>query len=155
MKPGSDEIRVGLAREEEIPSLSKLISDLFAIEKDFEPNDEAQCRGLALVMASPLGAVFAAREGETVVGMCSAQLVYSTACGAPSAWVEDVVVAKAQRGRGAGRLLVDFAEAWARDKGAARVQLLVDEGNVGALDFYDAIGFSRSTMRCYRKKVSR
>ncbi len=66
--------------------------------------------------------------------------------GGPVATIEDVIIDKAFRGSGAGRLLIEAAEAWARGRGGLRLQLLADRENPPALDFYDRIGFGRTRM---------
>jgi GNAT superfamily N-acetyltransferase len=84
------------------------------------------------------------------VGMATAQLVVSTAEGAPSAWIEDVVVADWARRRGVGRRLVHAALAWARERGATRCQLLADRENTAALAFYARLGWRSTRLVCLR-----
>lgn len=126
------------ARTGDIDSLVRLLNVLFSIEQDFTPNEAAQRRGLELLLASPdQGQIFVARHPvDGVVGMVSAQLVISTAIGAPSAWIEDMVVREPFRGQGVGKSLLDQAREWALSKGARRVQLLADADNAPALAFY-------------------
>ncbi len=71
----------------------------------------------------------AERAAAGVVGMVTTQLVVSTAEGGPAALVEDMVVAPDHRMRGTGRWLLRAAEAWARERGATRLQLLADRDN--------------------------
>lgn len=73
--------------------------------------------------------------------MVTVQLVISTAEGAASAWIEDVVVLEPYRMAGVGRALLGEALKWARDKGATRAQLVVDLDNVPALKFYEALAW--------------
>jgi GNAT superfamily N-acetyltransferase len=51
-------------------------------------------------------------------------------------------VAPEARGKGVGRLLVDTATAWARDRGARRVTLWVAAGNDSARTLYERSGFA-------------
>lgn len=136
----------------DLDALVHLLGVLFTLEADFRPEPERQRRGLALLLAEPARAavVVAERAGE-VVGMATAQLVVSTAQGAPSAWVEDVVVAEAARGRGIGGRLLDALEAWARARGATRLQLLADLENAPALGFYAGRGWSRTQLLALRR----
>jgi len=60
------------------------------------------------------------------------------------------VVAEPEQGRGAGRALVDAAAAWARGRGATRLQLLVDEENLPALGFYRRLGWRPTQLRALR-----
>jgi GNAT superfamily N-acetyltransferase len=139
------------ASEADIPELIDLLGVLFSIEQDFTPDTDKQRRGLAALLASAAGHIAIARD-ETLraVGMATAQLVISTAEGAPSAWVEDVVVREDWRGKGLGRALLDAVLAWARAQGAARAQLLADLDNAPALAFYERLGWQTTRLGARR-----
>lgn len=128
-----DEARIG-----DVDALIVLLNELFSIEQDFTPDHAAQRRGLELLLAHPdQGRVFVARDSvQGVVGMVSVQMVISTAIGAPSAWVEDMVIQKPFRKLGLGKRLLGAACDWATAQGAGRIQLLADADNAPALDFY-------------------
>lgn len=132
----------------DIPALVKLLAALFGIEQDFCADTDKQLKGLRMLIEAPnLGVIKLARaENGEVVGMVSAQLVISTAEGAPSAWVEDMVVDQGYRAQGVGRLLLGHALDWAKEKGATRAQLLVDLDNAPAVGYYDHLGWSASRM---------
>lgn len=78
--------------------------------------------------------------------MASVQIVVRTAEGSRVLLLEDPVVARAQRGRGLGRRLVEHVIAWGRDAGMTRITLLADQDNGAALTFYDRIGFTKSAI---------
>jgi len=135
----------------DLDALSRLLGTLFALEADFQPDAARQRAGLALLLADPeRRAVLVAERAGRVIGMVTGQLVVSTAEGAVSAWIEDLVVAEPEQGRGTGRALVDAAAAWARGRGAARLQLLVDEENLPALGFYRRLGWRPTQLRALR-----
>jgi GNAT superfamily N-acetyltransferase len=143
---------IGSARVEDIPALQALLGALFAIEVDFRPDPDRQCRGLALLLEDPDRAVvMTARDPSgAAIAMASAQLVVSTAEGARSAWIEDVVVAEGWRGRGIGSVLLSAVLGWAREKGATRAQLLADRTNAPALDFYRRLGWQSTQLGAWR-----
>jgi GNAT superfamily N-acetyltransferase len=87
--------------------------------------------------------------------MVSAQLVISTAEGAPSAWVEDMVVRADCRGEGLGRALLEALLAWAADQGATRAQLLVDLDNAPALGYYQHLGWQATKLAARRVSLKR
>ena len=122
------------------------------IESDFSADRSKQRRGLELLLSQPddRAVVMVARSADRVVGMASAQLVISTAEGAPSAWIEDVVVQRNLRGQGIARLLLRELLAWARQHGATRAQLLADNANRPALDFYRHIGWRSTQLSAWR-----
>jgi len=142
------------ASEADIPELIGLLAVLFAIEQDFSPDPDKQRRGLAALLASPTGHIAIARDtASRAVGMATAQLVISTAEGAPSAWIEDVVVREDFRGKGLGRALLDAVLDWARSRGAVRAQLLADLDNAPALAFYDRIGWQPTRLGARRRML--
>lgn len=147
-------ITIAAAGEADIPDLIELLGVLFAIEQDFRPEPEKQRRGLAALLASPTGHIAIARGPDSrAVGMATAQLVISTAEGAPSAWVEDVVVRADWRGQGLGRALLDAVLDWARAQGAVRAQLLADLDNTPALAFYDRLGWTSTRLGARRRML--
>jgi GNAT superfamily N-acetyltransferase len=124
-----------------------LLAALFNIEQDFKPDTERQIRGLAGVLASPNACIMLARSAQgEAIAMCSAQLVFSTAEGAHSAWIEDMVVHEAWRGRGIGRQVLQAVLAWASERGATRAQLLADLDNQPALDYYQHLGWQETQL---------
>ena len=146
------DVAIRSAAERDLDALVRLLGILFSIEADFRPEPEVQRRGLALLLADPArAAVLVAARGDVVVGMATGQLVVSTAEGAPSLLVEDVVVLEVERGRGLGRRLLDSLEAWGAARGATRLQLLADEGNEPALRFYARLGWRRTRLVALRR----
>ena len=134
---------VGQAALNDVPALAALLAELFSIEQDFAADAQKQRAGLEqLIAAADRAAVLVARTAEgRPIGMVTAQLVISTAEGAPSAWIEDMVVARNSRRGGIGRALLEAALDWARQHGATRAQLLVDLDNAPALVYYERLGW--------------
>jgi GNAT superfamily N-acetyltransferase len=150
--PPIQSIRIERAHDADVPALIDLLAELFAIESDFSADPAKQRRGLALLLSQPdsRAVVMVARSADRVVGMASAQLVISTAEGAASVWIEDVVVQRNLRGQGIARLLLRELLAWARRQGATRAQLLADDSNQPALDFYRHIGWKPTQLSAWR-----
>jgi GNAT superfamily N-acetyltransferase len=146
------DLTIRSAHPADLDVLVALLTALFSIEADFRPDPERQRRGLALMLEEPARrAVLVAESAGAVVGMVTAQLVVSTAEGGLSALVEDMVVEAAQRGRGIGRHLLAAIEAWARERGAMRLQLLADRENAPALAFYERMGWRPTQLVCWRR----
>lgn len=149
-----DDYAIGRANEADLPELVALLGVLFGIEQDFRADAERQARGLAMLLAeSKRAIVLVARQtgdDSRAVAMATAQLVISTAEGAPSAWIEDVVVAPEHRGRGLGTRLLAALLDWARTAGASRAQLLVDLDNAPALGFYEGLGWTATRLAARR-----
>lgn len=146
------EIRIRFAGGSDVEALVVLLGELFSLEADFRPDAARQRSGLALMLADPeRRAVLVAERSGAVIGMVTAQLLVSTAEGAASAVVEDMIVAASARGSGVGRLLLRAIEVWARERGATRLQLLADRENAPALAFYRRMGWSETQLVCLRR----
>jgi GNAT superfamily N-acetyltransferase len=139
------------ARLDDLEFLVQLLRQLFEIEVDFTPCERRQHEGLRLLLADNRACVLVAELGGKVHGMCTAQLVISTAEGGYSAWVEDVVVRRSWRGVGIGRLLMEGITQWAQARGAKRLQLLADRDNDSALGFYEYLGWRPTQLTTWRR----
>jgi GNAT superfamily N-acetyltransferase len=147
-----ENITYGEANETDIADLISLLSILFGIEKDFSADFTKQKTGLEMLLKNPQTATIqvAKNAAGKAVGMVSAQLVISTAQGAPSAWVEDMVIDSAYRGQGIGKALLQNALNWAKNKGATRAQLLVDIENSEALGYYQHLNWESTQLQARR-----
>jgi len=139
------------ARPPDLDILTGLLAELFAIETDFQVDPVRQRAGLELLLAAPSALVLVAERGGRVVGMCTLQMLVSTAEGGPAALLEDLIVHRPCRSQGIGRALLSAAEQGARERGARRIQLLADRRNRHALAFYAAAGWTVSRMIAVRK----
>lgn len=150
------DVTVDKAQASDIPILVLLLNELFSIEQDFNPDFEKQMRGLYMLLTETERAiVLVARSSENkVIGMVTAQLVVSTAEGAYSAWVEDMIVTSDCRGKGIGKTLLEQVSIWAKSKGASRAQLLVDQGNQPAIDYYHHLSWQPTSLAARRMILS-
>jgi len=57
------------------------------------------------------------------------------------AFIYDIWVAPAYRGKGIGKALMEWAEAWARKRGHRKIKLEVAETNARARHLYESLGF--------------
>jgi ribosomal protein S18 acetylase RimI-like enzyme len=146
-------MKIRQAAAADLPALVNLLAILFRIEEDFVPDTAKQEQGLRLMLDNDnsRAAVLVAEQEGQVVGMCTGQLLVSTAEGGLSALVEDVVLLPEWRGQGIGRQLMGAIADWATKQGATRVQLLADRNNSSALAFYNRIGYRVTELVCLRR----
>lgn len=139
----------------DIPAMATLLGSLFSIEADFTPDTAKQVKGLELLLASPTARIFVAENEGKVIGMCTVQLLVSTAAGEKIGSVEDVVVDPAFRGQGVGNALLQTLEQWAESQGLARLQLQADKDNAPALHFYAKQGWTTTRLvGLWKKKLA-
>lgn len=150
-------IEIDSACARDIPTMVRLLGELFSIERDFLPDAAKQERGLRLILDNPAhGRIFVVRVAGLVVGMASLLFTVSTAEGGLAAVLEDVIVAAPYRRFKVGRRLVRHVRRWAREQGVIRLTLLADRSNGAAQHFYESEGFTRSeTMVVYRHHLER
>lgn len=140
------------ARPEDIDALVELLRILFSIEKDFNFHPPRQRRGLEMMLENDRGIVLVAEQEKQVIGMCSGQLMVSTAEGGFSLLVEDVVVHEPWQGQGVGTGLLQALAEWGRSKNAARFQLLADRTNTKGLEFYQHRAWRQTKLICLTKR---
>jgi GNAT superfamily N-acetyltransferase len=140
------------AKTWDLPSLVGLLQLLFNIEADFSPEPEKQEQGLKMLLADKQrSCIMVVEIDDRIVGMCTAQLVVSTAEGAFSGWIEDLVLDENYRGCGIGHHLLQTVENWCFKHGATRIQLLADRENTPALQFYAKQGWHETQLIGLRK----
>lgn len=120
----------------DIPRLVELLGELFSMEADFSAEPEKQSAGLKKLIDSPVAQVFVVESEGRVVGMCSVQILISTAAGKEIGSVEDVIIDADYRGKGFGSELLQALEEFATKNGLARLQLQADKDNLAAIEFY-------------------
>jgi GNAT superfamily N-acetyltransferase len=141
------------AQQEDINAMVKLVSLLFTIEEDFSVEMEKQRCGLSMFLKYPTGrCLIVAEQQQQVIGMCSAQILISTAEGGWKALVEDVVVEEGFRGLGIGKKMLDALEDWAERQGVRRMDLLADCNNAKGLQFYDHMQWRRTKLVALQKQ---
>ncbi|MBC7929572.1 MAG: GNAT family N-acetyltransferase [Rubrivivax sp.] len=146
---------MGLIREyrpEDRPQVEECFVELQEFERRIEPR---RVEGKAVVQkylefmfdkcAQTEGTVFVLEDDERVVGFVSvwAKLKVNGLVNeeAEVAYVSDLVVTAAYRGRGLGRALLQRAEDFAVAKGAKTISIGVLAENTGARKLYNDFGF--------------
>lgn len=103
----------------------------------------------AAALACPVAMVLGVREAARLVGTVMAG--YDGHRG----WIYYLAVAEERRGCGIGRRLAAAAEAWLREQGAPKAQLMVRDGNDGAAGFYRALGYERGAVAVFGRWLAR
>ncbi len=136
----------------DLENLLALLNLLFTLEEDFDFDADRQRQGLKMMLENDRGILLVAHQKDQIVGMCSGQLMISTAEGGHSLLVEDVVVSEPLQGRGIGTMLLQALQDWGREKNVARLQLLADRANKKGLDFYHERGWHKTRLICLCKR---
>ncbi|MHB8634989.1 MAG: GNAT family acetyltransferase [Fimbriimonadaceae bacterium] len=81
---------------------------------------------------------------DVLVGVLADDIVATVMVGLDGhrGWLYYLGVAPNRRRSGFGRLMVEAAEAWLRERGAPKVQLMVRETNAAVMAFYERLGYA-------------
>ncbi|QKI90148.1 GNAT family N-acetyltransferase [Thiomicrorhabdus xiamenensis] len=146
-------ISIQHAQRQNIAQMTELLRILFSIEADFEFAPEKHRSALQKIIEQPDCGALVALDGDELIGMCTAQWVYSTATGQKSAWIEDVIVHPEYQGKGIGTQLMNALKEWCRENGCNRMQLVYDLENRPAIDFYRNQGFTNTRLGVFSKAI--
>ena len=100
---------------------------------------------IALARRGPASTILLGREGDRIVA--SAMVGHDGHRG----WVYYVAVDPDRRGHGFGRAIMKAAEDWLRQRGIAKLQLLVRRENTGAGAFYETLGYDEAAVAVFAK----
>lgn len=136
----------------DIEAMVNLLRILFSLEEDFTFCPGQQRAGLEMMLRDDRAILLVAKNKTGTIGMCSGQLMVSTAEGGLSLLVEDMVVDWPWQGKGVGTALLEALQDWGKKKNASRLQLLADRSNTPALNFYHKLQWHRTQLICLRKR---
>lgn len=144
-------MRFRVAKEEDIKSLSKLLKELFSLEKEFVPNEALQIKALeTIIKDEEVGHIIVCEIENEIVAMVNLLYSISTALGNRVVILEDMIVSSKCRDKNIGSKLLDFAKEFAKSQGIKRITLLTDNDNFKAHNFYEKNGFKKSSMIVFR-----
>ncbi len=104
--------------------------------------------GLSAIVNSPASTLLVARSDGTIVGTLTLAM-FPIPTGV-RAWIEDVIVDEAVRGKRVGEALVLDAIGRARAAGARTVDLTTRPSREAAGRLYERVGFEQRNSRLYR-----
>lgn len=137
------------ARHNDIPYLIELLRQLFLIEKDFTFDATKHALGLQLLIDDPNALVTIAKfEGE-IIAMVTVQTIISTAVGSKVGLIEDFVVHDDYKNLGVGSHLFTYIKQKAQEKNFKRLQLVCDNNNENAKEFYSKKSFLKSNLSAW------
>jgi GNAT superfamily N-acetyltransferase len=127
----------------EIASLITLLGYPCTPEEAFER--------MQAVADEPEQALLVADRDGDLCGLLGLDLMYYLPLGARTCRITALVVATAHRGEGVGKELLQAAETWARQSGAARVEVTSAAHRNEAHAFYRACGYEDGSVRFVKR----
>lgn len=146
-------LTVELATEGAAPALLDMMEDYNRGESIAWQRATAEGPLLALLLAPEYGAVGLLREGEALVGYFVLSWGYDLEWGGREAFLDELYLVPAARGRSLGRHALAAAEAVARAQDARALHLLVRHDNPAALALYRRAGYASPPRRFMTKAL--
>jgi ribosomal protein S18 acetylase RimI-like enzyme len=151
-------ITIRLYRPEDTAGVEQCLIELQDFERSIESNRvegrtiaTARRESLLAWCAQARGALFVAEEAGSIVGLIAVIAQVSDdpliELNKEFAYIPDLVVLPAYRGRGLGRALLQQAETYARQQGATLLKVDVLAANKVARHLYEAVGFQNYEIR--------
>ena len=143
------EISIRKATREDLPYIVEMLADdaLGQQREDYrEPLPEAYYRAFDKILNDQHQELMVAvnKPGKVVGTLQLSFIQYLTYQGGIRAQVEAVRIHKAHRGKGLGKLLMEWAIGRAKDGKAHVLQLTTDKQRPKAIRFYESLGFKAS-----------
>jgi len=141
-------VRVEIANavsDELVASLNRLLPQLSTSAAPLSAGD------VEALVTSPATVVFVARDDGAIVG--SLTLVVFPIPTGLRAWIEDVVVDEAARGKGVGEALTNAAIEESRRRGVRSIDLTTRPSREAANRLYARLGFELRETNVYRYRI--
>ena len=142
MSPDTDvEIRPATAADRDA-LIALLLAQLG--EHEIELSDAGAARAIDGALQQPDWArLLVATRAGSIIGMAALSFIWTYEHGGRAAWLEELYVEPAHRGRGIGRMLLQAAYRAAAEAGANAMDLEVDVAHRRAERLYEREGFVR------------
>ncbi|MEO8579068.1 MAG: GNAT family N-acetyltransferase [Gemmatimonadales bacterium] len=137
-----DSLRIRTAMSGDAAPISRMLNQL---EHPASPAEIPE--RIEKLHARPGTIVLVAESDGAVVGVVTVHLFPSLHSREPVAWLTTVVVEENSRGKGVGSALVQRAEEWAIQQGAARITLTSALHRKRAHEFYKARSYEHTGVR--------
>lgn len=133
---------ITVATSQDTKAIASLLAQLSSTAPPFGPDD------LKAMVADPSTTILAIRAGDDIVGITTL-IVFRVATGM-RAFIDDVVVSDAHRGKGWGEKLVRAAIERAVSLGVQKIDLTSRPSREAANRLYQRLGFERRQTHVYR-----
>lgn len=136
------------AGQKNIAEVSRLF-DLYRQFYECEPDLPLATRFISERIERNESDIFAAVDGDTAVGFVQ---LYSSFCSVDAVKIlilYDLYVEASARKTGLGEQLMNAATAFAKQQGAARLDLLTEDKNLAGQHLYEKLGYKRTNEEFY------
>jgi GNAT superfamily N-acetyltransferase len=134
-------IKIRKAKKTDSKEIIRLIIELARFEKLKPPSLPAQKNLIKDAFSrKPPFEIFLAFDGDKAAGYAFYFYTYSTFLAKPTLYLEDIYINEKYRGSGIGKKLMDKLLSTAKTKKCGRMEWIVLDWNIKAINFYDRLG---------------
>lgn len=130
------------ARADDWPAVADLLAELGRPDVRGAGDETEHAAAFSRYLERPDALALVAEDGEELLGFVDVEFRQRLNFLTPQAWVPDLVVAESARGRGIGRMLLDAAEARARERGCWGMTLESASWREASHAFYEHVGWT-------------
>jgi len=139
----------------DVPAIMRLMAGLYAEDGEIPLDPAAAERALRQLLALPeAGAVWLAEVGGEAVSYFALTWGFSLEYHGRDAYIDELYVAPAHRGRGIGREALAVADAACRSRGIRALHLEVERANARAEALYRQAGFLDQDRRLMTRRLA-
>jgi GNAT superfamily N-acetyltransferase len=140
---GGHALEIVKASQEHVAEVARLF-DLYRQFYECEPDIELATRFISERIGNDEADIFVALDGDKAIGFTQ---LYPSFCSVDAAKIYilyDLYVDADSRNAGVGAKLMNRATDWARENGAARLDLLTENNNFAGQHLYEKLGYERT-----------
>ncbi len=146
---------IRLARPEDHAAVTRLLVAQLRDHDIATPEAEVSRAVERLLQDPERGRLLLVADGDRPVGVAALSFVWTIEHGGRSAWLEELYVEPAARGRGIGAALLRAACEAAADAGAVAIDLEIERGHERAARLYERAGFQPLARARWVKRLPR
>jgi GNAT superfamily N-acetyltransferase len=147
-------MRIEAARQEDLDTVAALLREQFEEHHIDMERGQLSDAVRGLLSDRSRGSVLLAYHDTVPVGVAVLAYTFTLEHGGRVAWLDELFVSPAHRGRGTGRALLHRALDVARDRGCHAVDLEVDAHHLRAERLYEREGFVALPRRRWAKRLT-
>ncbi len=136
------DIHIREVSEADSSAVARLITQL-----GYPSSENEIAQRLTVLSRLPEHVTFVAEVNGQIVGLVGAYLDYALEINGSCGRLMGLVVDEQYRGRGIGKQMMDWIEAWLRERGAARLTLTSGKQRTDAHRFYRHLGYEETGLR--------
>lgn len=141
--------------ERDIPNIIQMMQEFYIIDNYSFDQKATETNLLLVIKDETIGTVNLIELEDEIVGYFALTFGFSFEYGGKTGLLDEFYIRESFRGKGIGRLTMDYIEEIATDLGVKMLQLEVEVKNKNALKLYNNYGYSTNNRNLKTKKINK